>query len=272
MDKIRNHIANCNLDIEGIKDLIDLYNEAGEIDPNRKITGIDIFRNFEYGYPLGWLKNVLTPESKVLDIGSSSTIWPVLLYKRFGCQLYATDIDMTHLTNQEYYLENIGAKEALGNKFIFEYQDATATTYEDNSFDVVCSVSAIEHIPGDGDVKAVIEAERVLKPGGKFVFTAPFQETFKESTTDHYHFGYEKRYSADCIENRFAEAKGLKREKLLFINGTHAQSDLISDFWYQHQMYNNLGQISMFVSLMMFEISKVPSHNTKGFIALYTKE
>lgn len=271
MYSVADHVKNCPMDQEMLNIFLELYKLSGEVDPNRLVSGVDIFRNYEYGYPLMWLKDIINPTSMIWDIGSSSTIWPTLLFKKFGCDIFATDIDMEHLETQKHYLHNIGALDQLGQKFRFEYQDATRTTYQPESFDVVCSVSAIEHIPGDGDVQAVIEAERVLKPGGTFILTAPYAPLFSESTTDHYHHGYEKRYSFDSIVTRFAEATRLHRKKLLFINGKHEQSDLISDFWYQHHLYQNLGQISMFFSLLMFDITTEPKENTKGFIALYEK-
>ncbi len=271
MDKLRNHFENCNFEINDMENLIDLYNISGEIDSNRKVSGVDIFRNFEYGIPLKWLSEKLNKHSKILDIGSSSTIWPVLLLQKFGCQVYATDIDITHLENQKHYLYNVGKLDEMGKSFIVENQDATNMTYEDNKFDVVCSISAIEHIPAEGDIRAVEEAERVLKPGGIFILTAPFSSKFGESTTDHYHHGYEKRYDLNAIENRFSSAHGLVRDKLLFINGIHEDSDAISEFWYKHALYKQLGKISMFFSLLMFNVSEEPTQQSKGFMAMYRK-
>jgi SAM-dependent methyltransferase len=194
-----------------------------------------------------------------------------MLYKLFNCHLFATDVDMTHLDIQKHYLYNIGQVEQLGQKFRFEYQDATAMSYDHEMFDVVCGISALEHIPGDGDTKAVKEIERVLKPGGHFIFTAPFAEIFSESETDHYHFGYEKRYDLNSIENRFHESSRLSRRELLFINGIHEQSDKVNDFWYSHKLYNTLGRISMFFSLLMYNVTKEPTNFSRGFIAHYIK-
>jgi hypothetical protein len=40
---------------------IDLYLLSGIIDPNRKKTGVDIFRYFEYGLPIKYLDDHLDP-------------------------------------------------------------------------------------------------------------------------------------------------------------------------------------------------------------------
>lgn len=271
MYSINDHIENCNMDQKSLDMFLELFKLGSEIDPNRKISGVDIFRNFEYGIPLKWVNGKLSSKTKVLDIGSSSTIWPTLLFKKFGCNIHATDIDMTHLDTQKHFLYNIGALDELGRKFIFEHQDATSMTYSDDSFDIVFSVSSLEHIPGEGDVRAVEEIQRVLKPGGTFIITAPYSPVFEETETEHYHFSYEKRYDYKAIQKRFSSANKLRRKELLFINGKHEKSDEISDFWYKNDLYKNLGQISMFFSLLMFEITTEPNENTKGFMALYEK-
>src|SRR5690554_1480685 len=136
MNRIIKHINNIGIDTEMLDGLIDLYATSMKIDPNREKTGVDIFRNFEYLYPLEWLKDILKKSSKVLDIGSSSTIWPALIHSYFGSEIHATDIDMDHLQTQKHYLNNLDSLNILDKSFFLEYQDATDMTYQDNSFDV----------------------------------------------------------------------------------------------------------------------------------------
>lgn len=50
-------------------------------------------------------------------------------------------------------------------------EDARAMSFKDNSFESVLSVSVLEHIPKVRGVLA--EVYRVLKPGGRFLFTVP---------------------------------------------------------------------------------------------------
>lgn len=53
-------------------------------------------------------------------------------------------------------------------------QDVQRLTYPDQSFDFCTSTEVFEHVPDDR--KGFREIHRVLKPGGRFVFTVPLSE------------------------------------------------------------------------------------------------
>jgi SAM-dependent methyltransferase len=52
------------------------------------------------------------------------------------------------------------------------HQDLQSLSFEDNRFDVILSSEVFEHIPDT--YKAFREVYRVLKPGGRHIFTVPF--------------------------------------------------------------------------------------------------
>lgn len=57
-------------------------------------------------------------------------------------------------------------------------EDATCLTFGDDSFNVVMSFEILEHIPDY--MKALSETHRILRPGGRFYFTAPFNPYIEE--------------------------------------------------------------------------------------------
>lgn len=67
-----------------------------------------------------------------------------------------------------------GEKVALGGLWKQKYrnEDATRLTFEDDSLDIYLSFDVFEHIPDFK--KALAEAVRVLRPGGRLIFTVPF--------------------------------------------------------------------------------------------------
>ncbi len=74
------------------------------------------------------------------------------------------------LSGSEYLGDKVplGSEDASG----LRNEDATQLTYADDSFDVALSFEVLEHIPDYH--KALEETHRVLRPGGRFYFTAPF--------------------------------------------------------------------------------------------------
>ena len=75
------------------------------------------------------------------------------------------------LVGSEYFGDAVpfGAeKDGLRN------EDLTALTFPDNSFDYILSFDVMEHV--SDDIAALKEVYRCLKPGGTFMFTAPFRK------------------------------------------------------------------------------------------------
>ena len=61
----------------------------------------------------------------------------------------------------------------------FLQQDICRTSFRSDSFDFILSSDVLEHVPEPEE--AFREVHRVLKPGGKFIFTAPFGEGMPQS-------------------------------------------------------------------------------------------
>jgi ubiquinone/menaquinone biosynthesis C-methylase UbiE len=59
--------------------------------------------------------------------------------------------------------------EGVADRVELHTADMTALPFEDNSFDMIVSSLAIHNIPGRGREKAIAEAVRVLRPGGKLL-------------------------------------------------------------------------------------------------------
>lgn len=89
----------------------------------------------------------------------------------------------------------------------------------DDSFDVITSMSVIEHIPGDGDIIAIKEMWRLLKPGGKLLISVPGACMAFEEYIDYNEYGlllpdedsyvYGQRfYDKRLLEDRFWHMTG----------------------------------------------------------------
>jgi SAM-dependent methyltransferase len=77
--------------------------------------------------------------------------------------------------------------------------DACALPFEDDTFDLAVAFDVLEHI--EDDVKAVAELKRVLKPGGRFVFSVPANQALF-SAHDRA-LGHFRRYSKSSTRDLF---------------------------------------------------------------------
>ena len=127
-------------------------------------------RYIEYPFVLSGL---LPPPLKILDVGCSGSMFPLLLK--------ALKYEITGIDVRQYYYKD---------KIDFLLGDIRETPFPDNSFHIITAVSSIEHIglkgwygqrrEVNGDVKAGREIYRILKPRGLFLMTVPYGKLKEE--------------------------------------------------------------------------------------------
>jgi ubiquinone/menaquinone biosynthesis C-methylase UbiE len=138
-------------------------------------------RFIEYPFVLENISDV----HKILDVGCSGSMLPLLM-KSLKKEVHGIDI-------RDYYPES---------KFFFIKGDISYSLYQADTFDCVTAISSIEHIglkgrygaveDIEGDIRALKEIHRILKPGGKLLMTVPSANKLK-ITKDH------KIYNPDRI-------------------------------------------------------------------------
>ncbi len=121
----------------------------------------------------------LGERERVLDVASPKLLF-VWLAAKTQLRLTATDIMETFMAPTRDLLQSAGLEEQIGGRLRLEQQDARSLSYPDGSFDAAYSISVIEHIPDDGDARAMREIARVLRPGGRVCLTVPFSERYEE--------------------------------------------------------------------------------------------
>jgi SAM-dependent methyltransferase len=156
--------------------MFDLYNNAyGNYasDPYRQV------RIETYGQDFGqtsWVTNEesleipqlldLGPGSSVLEIGCGSGGYALHLAERLGCQIAGLDISEPGIR----CAIELAQMMALGSRARFEQYDASKNLpFDDETFDVAFSNDVLCHIPGR--LAVLVEIFRVLKPGGRVLFS-----------------------------------------------------------------------------------------------------
>lgn len=65
----------------------------------------------------------------------------------------------------------------VNGSITFVNQYADKLEWDDKSFDLIYSISVIEHIPMPADIAVLSEMQRVMKPGARLILTVPFDTT-----------------------------------------------------------------------------------------------
>jgi len=166
-------------------------------------------------------------ELKILDVGSPKTLG---LYLAAKTPAALTLTDISELNVDEYRIMWRSVESDAKGKAEFSLQDGRALSYADGEFDVVYSMSVIEHIDGEaGDGQAVQEMIRVLKPGGLLLLSVPYGSRYVEQkrvgfsgavreTNDLQTYFFQRIYDQPAFEKRIlASAAGLEQITLTTI-------------------------------------------------------
>ena len=157
-------------------------------------------------------------EQRALDFGCGPGDSSILLAK-IGYNVTGFDISSENVRNAQA----LAAKYGCADRTDFSIQAAESLNYPDSSFDVVCGIDILHHIEIE---QAVMEAQRVLKPGGLAVFKewveAPLFDKLRESRLMLHLFPREA-----SLENHIThDERKLNTAEVEFIKGAFREAHL----------------------------------------------
>ena len=109
----------------------------------------------------------------VLDIGCGDGLHTLLIGKQVG-SVIGIDVNSAFIADAEAYAKAMKSRA----KASFLAQPLEKCGFDEAQFDLILSICVIEHIPNYEEVLS--EAFRVLKPGGRMVFTVDTLETISD--------------------------------------------------------------------------------------------
>ena len=168
----------------------------------------------EYSYQLHEYRNYMG--KKVLDVGCGNG-YVLSKYADEGAEVSGVDITKTGIDLCKKRFEYLGLK---GD---FQVADAQNLPFENNTFDCICSMGVLHHVPDTK--KAVSEIYRVLKPGGRLIVMFYYRGSAK------YQWRYRIRsiFSSKSLQRLVNEVDGVGNPKGTVFSRSEL-ADTLKDF------------------------------------------
>ena len=138
----------------------------------------------------------------ILDLGCGDGKW-LHIWKGFGFK---------EIHGVDFYPKRAKEAKRVGYDVVYNC-DASEIPVSSDSYDFVCSNSVFVHVLQlEHQAKIIVEVERILKPGGIFVFnfSPPLSVGMTQDFTDHYQ-GF---YALDTVLRRVVMSSGLVLEDI----------------------------------------------------------
>lgn len=148
---------------------IGMYAPHGERPPATTLTALaDLAQDRQTEFLVDTID--LAPHEHLLDIGCGTGGPAVRLAERTGARVTGINVSKSQLARCQDRLTTRGhAVQGIAERVDFAYGNAMQLDYADGAFDAAWSIDCVPHL--SDRPAGLAEALRVLRPGGRFLFT-----------------------------------------------------------------------------------------------------
>lgn len=143
-----------------------------------RLRGFPYERCAELSYVLEKLEPLFQKSLRYLDIGSggesplpswllSNTKWDITCVDKFAW-----------VQHQLAHAARVARSDDIAKRFQVIERDLLKTELQPSSFDVITSISVIEHFEGTSDTQAMVASGELLRPDGLYILSTPVNEGF----------------------------------------------------------------------------------------------
>ncbi len=205
------------------------------------------------------VKDLDLKDKAVLDLGCGYGWFCLIAEERGAKKVFGVEISDEDLVTAKKYIKS--------KKIEFLIGSAIHIPLPDNSIDTIFSWEVIEHIPEKTERKMFQEVQRVLKPGGRFYLSTPYNSFISKL--------FDPAYL--ILKHRHYEEKDFVK----FIKGTELEIDkinIIGRIWYLLDLINLyfskwiLRREKLFEMFMLKKrINEFINSKKKGYMAIYVE-
>jgi len=178
---------------------------------------------------LSWVIEHLEPrfreKLRYLDIGTGESPLPTFLRVRTGWDISCLD-KCAWVRKQRTFIRGMNGAAGPAERFQVIEENLLETNLPEESFDVITSISVIEHFEGATDAEAMKATARLLKPGGTLILTTLVNEHFfaefylqRAVYGEHYNgkpVYYQRHYDVNGIAQRLIAPSGLIEKQRVY--------------------------------------------------------
>ena len=139
---------------------------------------VSIVRYFEFSFAADFVQ--WDSVRKGLDVSSPRLLFIYLLHKFPKIHFDIINPDCRDIRETEEYLDVL----KLRNRSNVLSLDVMNAPFQENSYDVITSLSVLEHIPDDDDTVVIRKIWSFLKTKGRLIITVPCSRTYYEEWND----------------------------------------------------------------------------------------
>ena len=162
---------------------------------------------------------------KLLDIGSGDSVFPSYLVAKTNWEITCVDGFRT-VQIQRRYARRVLTDENSLNLLIVREENFLNADFTLGHYDIILSISVIEHLERNDDSNAMKKLSTLLKPGGIAIITVPVNEGhFKEFYVHQSVYGevyrikplfYQRHYDTKSLQERLIQPSGLDEEERVY--------------------------------------------------------
>ncbi len=127
------------------------------------------------GFDYGWLlsSHPWNGSERVLDVGGAYSELPLFIQSRYSCETWVAD-DFGMNVNDPFWTRSRSPQEYIDQhpqvKYVLErVGDQSHSSLPQGYFDVVYSISALEHVPSGATPAVWAHMAQLVKPGGELI-------------------------------------------------------------------------------------------------------